>query len=305
MYPSKTVLASLENIPRRGIVSLLIGGLLLTAHDAAVKSVPDIVPIGQLIAVRGIMATFLLTILISLKYGWREAGTLNFRGNIVRAILMIISTFLFITGLRLMPLADAVAIAFVGPIMLTALAASVLGEDVGWRRWTAVGLGFCGVIIMLRPSGEGIYWVALFPVGAALAGSIRDIVTRQISVGDSSITILFFTTAAVAASGIITLPFVGWMPLDIERIGLLGLISLLYCSAHFFIIEAFRYAEAGLLSTFRYFSLVWATIFGFIFWHHLPDLQTIVGSMLVVGAGVYIAWREVRLKNRSVRAVDG
>ena len=194
-----------------------------------------------------------------------------------------------------MPLADAIAVSF-GPIMLTALAVPVLGERVGWRRWTAVLLGFGGVIIMLRPSGEGVYWVALLPAGAALSGSLRDVITRRLSTRDSSIAILFFTTAAVAAAGLATAPFGGWIALTSREIALLVLISLFYCAAHFFLIEAFRYAEAGLLSTFRYLGLVWAVLFEFLIWRHIPDASTIAGAVLVVGAGLYIAVREARVK---------
>jgi len=295
-YHPKGIVRALENVPRRGVASIILSGFLLTAHDAAVKSVSETVPVGELIGVRGAMATLLLALLIVWRYGWREGRVVHVKGNLARAVLMITSTFLFISGLRVMPLADAVAIAFVGPIMLTALAVPVLGERVGWRRWTAVLFGFGGVIIMLRPSGEGIYWVALLPAGAALSGSLRDVITRRLSTGDSSLAILFFTTVAVAVSGLATAPFGGWVALSFRELALITLISLFYCAAHFFLIEAFRYAEAGLLSTFRYLSLVWAVLFGFVIWRDIPDASMIVGAVLVVGAGLYIALRETRVK---------
>ncbi len=271
-------------------------------HDAAVKLISEAVPLGQLIGVRGTMATALVAALISWRYGWREGKPVHLSGNLARAGLMIVSTFLFIGALRLMPLAEAVAVAFVGPIMLTALAVPLLGERVGWRRWTAVAFGFAGVIVMLRPGTDGLYWVALLPAGAALAGSFRDILTRRLSTRDSSIAILFFTTAAVAVSGLATAPFGGWIALGIRDLGALLLISVLYCAAHFALIEAFRYAEAGLLSTFRYLGLVWAVLFGAALWGHIPDGWTSIGAIMVVGAGLYIAWREARVgKAGSIR----
>ena len=234
-YHPKGLARALENVPRRGVASIILSGLLLTAHDAAVKSVSETVPLGELIGVRGAMATLLLALLIVWRYGWREGRIVHVRGNLARAVLMITSTFLFISGLRLMPLADAIAVSFVGPIMLTALAVPVLGERVGWRRWTAVLLGFGGVIIMLRPSGEGVYWVALLPAGAALSGSLRDVITRRLSTRDSSIAILFFTTAAVAAAGLATAPFGGWIALTSREIALLVLTALhtSFSSKHF------------------------------------------------------------------------
>ena len=300
-YHPKGLLRPLKNMPRRGVASILLAGFLLTAHDAAVKSVSDAIPLGQLIGVRGVIATLILAILIATRYGWREGRPLNLQGNLARAALMIASTFLFIGGLRLMPLADAVAVAFIGPIMLTALAVPALVERVGWRRWTAVTLGFLGVVVMLRPGGDGIYWAALLPAGAALAGSVRDVITRRISTDDGSIAILFFTTVSVAAAGLVTAPFSAWVYLSLYDIGVFVLISLLYCAAHFFVIEAFRYAEAGLLSTFRYLGLVWAVLFGFVIWRDVPDTWTISGALLVVGSGLYIAWREARLDHRIVR----
>ena len=300
-YHPKGAARALENVPRRGVISIIVSGLLLTAHDAAVKSVSETVPVGQLIGVRGIMAMALLAVLITWRYGWREGKIVHLQGNLARAGLMIASTYLLISGLREMPLADAIAIAFVGPIMLTALAVPILGERVGWRRWTAVLLGFGGVIVMLRPSGSGIYWVALLPAGAALAGSLRDVITRRLSARDSSIAILFFTTTAVAVSGLATAPFGGWIALNVREFSVLALVSVFYCAAHFFLIEAFRYAEAGLLSTFRYLGLVWAGLFGFVIWHDIPDVSTFAGAALVVGAGLYIALREARIKHAAAR----
>ncbi|MDA0260902.1 MAG: DMT family transporter [Proteobacteria bacterium] len=303
--PPQAVVRALLNVPRRGIASIIVGGFLLTAHDAAIKSVSDAVPVGQIIGIRGVIATLLLALLISWRFDWRIGTVVDLRGNLARAVLMIAGTFLFIAALRRMPLADAIAVAFVGPIMLTALAVPFLGEHVGWRRWTAVFLGFCGVIVMLRPTGDGIYWIALLPVGAALTGAMRDIFTRRLSVGDSSIAILFFTTAAVAVAGLATAPLGDWIGLSIPDIANLVLLSVLYCAAHFLIIDAFRYAQAGLLSTFRYLNLVWATVLGFAIWGHIPGAWTIAGAALVVSAGVLHRMArsasEARLKHAGVR----
>ncbi|MBT7758266.1 MAG: DMT family transporter, partial [Rhodospirillaceae bacterium] len=215
------------------------------------------------------------------------------KAQLIRAVLMIASTFLFVNGLRRMPLAETIAIAFVGPIFVTALAPVILSERVGWRRWAAVLVGFAGVIVILRPGGGELNWAALLPAGAALCGASRDLLTRGISHGEASGTTLFYSTLGVALAGAVMMPF-GWQTPAVGDLGLFALAGLLLSVAHFLHIETFRFAEAAVVAPFKYSSLLWAMVIGFLIWGDIPDSRTLLGAALLVGSGLYIFHREGR-----------
>jgi drug/metabolite transporter (DMT)-like permease len=193
---------------------MLAGCLLLTVNDAVVKWVSGEFQLGQVLATRGLAALVIIMAVVA----WRRdfhVFRIRYPGvQLLRAILMIVSTFLFVSGLRVMPLAENIAIAFVGPIFVTALAPFFLAEHVGWRRWTAVLVGFAGVLVMLRPQaalgigggGDGLNWVVLLPAGAALCGAFRDILTRRISHGEATGTTLFYSTLGVPLAGAAVTP---------------------------------------------------------------------------------------------------
>lgn len=277
--------------PGRGILYSLLGGLLLTANDAVLKWLTGDYPVGQLLFFRGLFVLLLITLFVW-RLGSMETIRINsFRDQIQRAGFAFTSGFLFITGITYLPLADAIAITFAGPLFITILAAPMLGESVGWRRWTAVVVGFFGVLVMLRPTTEALQLAALLPLGASLAGALRDITTRRISANETSLSILLFSTLAVIVFGLGTLPF-GWAPLTLRDLGLMGLSGLFVGGAHYFLIERFRWAEASLLAPFKYLTMIWAVIFGFLIFGDLPDSWTLSGAGFLIVCGVYIAHRE-------------
>ncbi len=281
--------------PLKGIACMVGGMVLLTTNDAIMKWLSAGYPIGEMLFLRGLTATAAILVFARLTVGWGALRLNRIGGNGLRAALVVASTFLFITSLSLMPLADAVAIAFAGPLLMTMLAALLLGERVGWRRWGAVVVGFIGVLVITRPTGEGLGLLALLPLAAALCGALRDIVTRRLSFSESSLAILTITTAAVTLSGLATLPF-GWRIPTPGDIGLFVATGLLLCAAHYLLIETFRFAEVGLVAPFKYTSIIGAIGFGYLLWGDLPDGWTILGSALVVAGGLYIWHRELVLQ---------
>ena len=191
-------------------------------------------------------------------------------------------------------LADAVVIGFVGPIFVTAMAPAFLGERVGWRRWLAIAVGFVGVLVMVRPTGDALRWAALLPAASAFFGALRDIITRRISATDSSVTTLAFTTACVTVAGLATCPF-GWTALPPHDLGLFAVTGIVLGVAQFLVIEAFRLGEAALVVPFKYSTVVWAILLGFLVWRDVPDVWVASGAVLVIGSGLYILHRETRL----------
>ena len=277
--------------PGRGISFTILGGALLTSNDAVLKWLSGDYPVGQLLFVRGLFVLLAISLIV-----WRSGGLAvirinSFKAQSVRAEFAITSGFLFISGLSFLPLADAIAITFAGPLFVTALASPLLGEDVGWRRWLAVFIGLFGVLVMIRPTSEAVQWAALFPLVASLAGALRDIATRQISAHETSMSILAFSTAAVILFGLCTLPF-GWSAVTLKDLGLMGLSGLFVGGAHYLLIERFRWAEAALLAPFKYTNMIWAVLFGFVLWGDLPDAWTLSGAGFVIICGIYIVHRE-------------
>ncbi len=191
-------------------------------------------------------------------------------------------------------MADAIALTFSAPLFITAMAIPLLGERVGWRRIMAVLLGFIGVLVMVQPTGDVWNWAVLFPLGASLAGALRDVVTRRISASESSTATLCFTSCGVSLAGLCTLPL-GWQPISGPDWGYLALSGCLVGAAHFLLIETFRLAEASLVAPFKYSSLLWAVLFGFLIWGDLPGLWVLAGSILVIGGGLYLLRHAIAL----------
>lgn len=274
---------------------MVSGVALASVCDAIMKWLSAGYPIGEILFVRGCF--FAIPILLLLR---RDGGfpVLRLRGKgaqAVRALFTVISIFMFMEGLRLMALADAMAVVLTQPLFVTSLAPLLLGERVGWRRWLAVAIGFAGVIVMIRPTGETIAWAALWPLGAAFLAALRDLVTRRNTLVDSSVATLFYSTLATTLTGLATLPL-GWVPIQAFDVALIAISGLLLGFAHYLLIETFRWAEAAIVAPFLYMFLVWAVIIGYVVWGDVPDAWVLSGSALVIGSGLYIFRREVQLR---------
>ena len=284
--------------PISAIALMVIASGLLTVNDAIVKWLTQSYPVGQVMSLRGV---FVIAIVVASAMARRRTGELrvsSWRLQLTRGALMSMSTFLFVTALALMPIADAIAIAFAGPVIATALAAVLLKEPVGWRRWSAIAIGFAGVVVMVRPTPDLIRLVAIVPLLAALMGAFRDIVTRKMGTGgESTPAIMLVSTSMVSIAGLFTIP-AGWAPLAIADVGLYLASALLVAVSQGLMIESFRLGAVGLVAPFKYTSLVWAVVLGLAVWGDLPGPWTWAGSCLVVGSGLYIWHRELTLAKR-------
>jgi len=277
---------------------MVIGSALLTANDTVLKWLSGSYPVGQLMCLRGVFVFIPIAFFIWRAGGFRSLRISNIKGQGLRAGLVVGGTFMFVTGLFYLPIADAIAISFAGPLFVTALAPWLLGEQVGWRRWVAVFIGFIGVLVITRPTGEAVQWAALLPLCASFTGALRDILTRRLAFQDSSVATLTLTTSAVVLAGTATSVFVEWQPVKLSDIGLFAMGGVLIGSAHYALIETFRYAEAALVTPFKYSSIIWATGFGYLIWGDLPDRWTVLGVLILVMSGLYILRRET-LSRRS------
>lgn len=288
----------------RGIAFMVTGGALVTFGDALLKLLTTVYDTGEILFLRGLFMGIPIAWL-----AWRAGviATLRIRNptmHILRALLTTFATAVFFFALRYLPLADTTAVNFAGPIFVAALAWPLLHERVEWRRWVAILLGFLGVIVMTRPSSETINWIAMMPAIGALGSALRDIITRQMSTTETTMATLTFTSAFVALAGLVTLPF-GWVMPTLEHLALMAASGFLVGVAHFLFIEAFRLGEAALIAPFRYVNLIWAILFGFLFWADIPDAWMGIGSTLVIGSGLYLFHRQTRQSRQSRATAAG
>lgn len=280
------------DVPSRGITLMLAGFFVLALNDAVAKSLTENYPVPQVISLRSIFIVLPLAFLIYFRGGFQAFRPLRLRNHFLRSFCFIGSTFFIITAFSLMPLADAIALTFAGPLIVAAFAPIILGENVDFRRWAAIIIGFLGIVLMVRPSSEAFQWTAFVALGAAFWGAMRDIVTRRISSEEPSDLILFYSTLAVIFVGILGAFYFPWKIPDAKGFLLFALAGVLNGLAHYMMIEAHRWAEASILAPFRYSGLIWAVILGFIIWGDIPDTWLLLGSTLVIGSGLYILQRE-------------
>lgn len=276
----------------RGILFMLAGTFFMSINNAVLKWLSEGYPAGQVLFMRGAFIFIPIAYFIWREGGFRSARVESYQGHVLRAAFTVASAFMFVIGVRYLPLADATAISFAGPLFITMLATPVLGEFVGWRRWSAVLVGFIGVLIITRPTGDVVRLAVLLPLGSAFAAAMRDLITRRIAPRETSNSILVTTTAAVALAGLVTLPM-GWIMPTSADLGLIAMGGIVSGFGHYCMIETFRHAEAGLVAPFKYSSILYAVGMGYLFWSDLPDVWVIAGTVILVASGLYILRREM------------
>jgi drug/metabolite transporter (DMT)-like permease len=278
----------------KGIGCMVLGCAFLMASDAFSKWLSQTYSVGQIMSLRNVFVLVPMFIILWRKDSFHELRVHSWKAQLFRSGFHIAAAIFFITSIGVLPLADVHAIGFAGPIFIAAVSPLMLGEHVGWHRWTAILIGFGGVLIMLRPTGESFTLLGLFPLAAALCASFRDLVTRKMSRTETSMSMLFVSSVAVIVAGMVTLP-IDWKPLTWTSLLLFVANGLVNGGAHFLIIEAYRLGQAPVVSPFKYSILLWAALFGYMVWGHVPDRWIVIGAIPVVASGLYILHREQRL----------
>jgi drug/metabolite transporter (DMT)-like permease len=273
-----------------GIALMLTGVFLFSLNDAVGKWLLATYTVGQLLLIRSATTLILLAPFI-----WR-AGRAAFANaprpglQVLRVVLSSLEVAMFFWAVQAMPLADAITFYLAGPIYVTALSVWLLGEPVGWRRWTAVLVGFCGVIIALRPSAASFTLPALIALGGSVFFALLMITTRMVK--DTNDTVLmvsqFFGTFAFGA---LTAPF-GWVTPSAYHLLFLSGFGLVSIAALFCVNRSLKLAPASVVVPFQYSMIVWSVLLGWLIFGEWPDAWTITGGTIIVGAGLYIFWRE-------------
>lgn len=267
---------------------MVAGMAFLISSDAISKHLTASHPVGQVICIRQ-MASLLFVV----PFIWYRGGLAILRPHnvplqIVRGLVFMISSFLIVTSLSLLPLPAVTAITFIGPIMVALLSAPVLGERVNARLWLATLLGFAGMLVIIRPGSAEFNWALLLPVGAAFGSAIRDMLVRILSRTDHSMSILFWSSLILTLGAACTAPF-GWVEVAPAAWGWFLLGGAVNFCAHFLLIEAFRLGRAAVVAPFKYSSLIWSALLGFLIWGDVPGTALWAGAAILVVSGLWIA----------------
>jgi drug/metabolite transporter (DMT)-like permease len=277
---------------------MVVGVAFLTANDAVSKYLTESHPVGQVICLRQAATLVVIVPYVMAMTGWGALRVASWPGQVTRGLLFVANAGLIVLALSLLPLATVITIMFASPIITAAVSLPMLAERVGPQRWIAILAGFAGVLIVIRPGASGFEWALLVPVAAAVANSLRDVMTRLLSRTETSIAILFWSTLIVMAAGALTAPF-GWQPVTATAAAWFVLAGVFNAAAHFLLIEALRLGEATVITPVRYTSLLWAAVIGYVVWRELPDAWVLAGSAVIIASGLYIVRAESR-KSRTV-----
>ena len=280
---------------------LMAGAMaLFTANDTVIKQLSTAVPIGEILFVRGLMVTLCLAIVVRLQGQRLTRLARPHRMSWLRGVLEVGVTFCFLSAISVMPLADATALFFSAPIILTALAALILKERVGPRRWAAIVIGFAGVLVIVGPGGD---WTpaALLALAAAFVSALRDVATRFIPPSEGSGTVALVTAVVVTLGGLPTLPL-GWVALDTTQLLALAGCAVLIAGGYTCFVMAVRKGEIALIAPVRYVALPMAAIAGFVAFGAVPGPRMLLGTAIIAGSGLFIFFRERALARAAATA---
>jgi drug/metabolite transporter (DMT)-like permease len=265
--------------------------------DAMAKWLGTHIPVLQVVGVRYVSA-FLIALIFSNPIN--RPGLLRTgrpRLQLLRSILLFGSTIFNFMAFRYLQLDEALSILFSTPFLVAILAGPVLGEWVGWRRWTAILVGFFGVLVVVRPGLGGMQWAALLSLASAFCYSGYNITTRMLSSIDSSETTLFYANLFDFVIMIPVLPFVWIQPSWFDLL-LMVAFGCFGAGGHYLLILAHRNAPASVLSPFIYTQIVWATTFGYLVFANVPNHWTVAGGAIVIASGLYLIYRERKVTGR-------
>ena len=279
--------------PLAGILLLLGAMVIVPGIDAFAKYLSADYSTPQIVWARFFFHFAILAPLVLLRY--RDGRIIPARPvfQLLRGGCLLAATLFFFGALRSLPIADTLAVFFVSPLIVTILSAVILKEQVGVRRWSAVLVGFAGILIIARPGGAVFHPAALLALGAGISYAVYAIMTRKLSGSAPPLVTLAYTALLGAIVMSLVMPFY-WRPPSPTDWVLMACLGLFAAAGHFLVILAFERAPASLLAPYGYSEIVTATVLGYVIFGDFPDAVTWVGVAIVVASGVYISIREGR-----------
>jgi drug/metabolite transporter (DMT)-like permease len=278
----------------RGILLMCAGVSTFPFMNAAVKLLANNYPAAQITWARFTGHLLVMLAVFLPQYRWALFRTRRPLAQIGRSLAMLASNLVFVLAIGQIPLATASAIGFTSPLIVTALSVPMLHESVGWRRWSAVLVGFAGMLMVIRPQTGFHDPAVLLILASSVIYALYQIGTRWVGIYDSAATGIVF--AALLGSLVMTLvmPFVFVMPHSVLDALLFSSLGLLGGFGHYLIIRAFQLGPAAVMAPLGYVELIGSVVLGYLLFDNFPDTWTWLGACVIIASGIYIAFRERR-----------
>lgn len=273
------------------LMIMALSMFLLSVGDVTVRYIGISVPAGQIIAIRGVI---LIAMLLPLMGIMRDPIKWRYVTNpwaLIRGMAEMVSTYCFFISIQLIPIATSTTIVFIFPVLLTLISIPLFGEKVGAFRLGAVALGFLGVVVIAAPSGEAFDMAMIYPLITAIGLVVRDLVTRRIDDDISSVSIILTTAMVTSFGGFLSIPW-GWVQITSDLYPVFVIAAALVACSFIAYVMAIRLGELSVIAPTQYMVILWATIWGAIFWDEIPEPRAWLGGGMIITAGLVILWRE-------------
>lgn len=295
--------------PVLGMSLMALAFLYLPVMDGIAKYLSQSLPIGEIVFARfTLQCCFLLPFMLYLRLPiWpRQSAGLQ----ILRGIMMMLTTLLFFGGLLYMPIADAISITFIQPMIVTIISAFWLGEVIRWRRVISILIGFTGAMLVIQPHFLSVGWAALLPFGAAIAFALYIILTKRLAADIHPVQMQFSVGAVSIATLCVCWAFIpdfaggifAFQPIELVQFRWLLLLGFIATSGHLVIVYAMQKAPASLLAPVQYIEILGATLIGFVVFNDIPTFSTVLGIMMIIGAGLFLFYREHQIAQSGAEA---
>lgn len=303
----------------RGVTYLVIGLAVFSLMDVIIKLLSDTFPAHEIVFVRGIVAIVPLALITYWQGGWRYFRTKRWRGHLVRGILGFGSFTFYYMALSVLSLPEAVALSFMSPIFITIFSALFLGEEIHIRRWTAIAVAFAGVLVITQPGLADFKPAWIFALLSAMFYAGMTMMTRRIANTESGATTAFYAMVFFIFGSIVTGLFIGdgkfsgsgeasaeflfraWQMPQLTELLLMAATGIIASVGFYCLSHAYRDAPMSVVSLFEYSSMPWAILWGYVFWQTVPTSSTLIGLAMIVGSGLYIFYRERKVRKKIAR----
>lgn len=276
-------MSSMLHRPLYGIALITAGSLFGAISDALTKLLTARFSVAQVMFWQSTVVLVAVLAFAAHVGMYRIFRSVNWSAQLARGLLQVATSFLLVSGLAVLPFSTVVTLWFANPLLTAALAPFVLGERSNWRKWSLVAMGFGGVAVIAGPLDGTISILMAYPLGAALCGAVRDILTRTMSASESSESMIFYSTMiVVVASGVAVGGNVGFGKATASDLVLFGASGIVYLLAIYLIAEAFRHAKASAVAPFKYTTIIWAAALDIVLWNNVPTWNVLLGSFTIV-----------------------
>ncbi|TMM54817.1 DMT family transporter [Sulfitobacter sabulilitoris] len=287
----------------RGALIMVLAMLGFAIEDMFIKLLADALPVGQIIGLLGLGGAIIFAAILVMQRQPLFTRAMLSGPVLLRSLGELVGTLGFVTAIALTPISSASAILQATPLMVTLGAAVFLREPVGWRRWSAILVGFCGVLLIIRPGMEGFDWLSLFAVQGVVGLAIRDLATRRVPSATTSMQLSFlaFLTLVPAAAILLAITGTPLVSATLPQWGLMTGALVIGVIAYYGIVAAMRVGEVSFVTPFRYSRMIFALVVGVVVFGERPDAWVLIGSAIIVASGIYTVWRERKQRPSGAR----